>query len=195
MKHYTVRYRLYNDNEELIFNSEKEACQHIGVTKGSVSTARLQSHKIKGYNVEKLGVISNSNGLSNTRLHSIHRGMMKRCYYKKSNSYKNYGGRGIKVCDEWLGDDGFLNFYSWAIANGYSDDLSIDRINNDGNYEPSNCRWANNKEQSSNTRQAKPILVNGEYLNLHEIERKYGIARQTIKRRLKRGADLLTGKK
>ena len=84
------------------------------------------------------------------RLRSIYNNMLKRCYYKKSIGYKNWGGRGIIVCNEWLDD--FLNFYNWAIVNGYQSNLSIDRINNDGNYEPLNCRWATAKQQRHNQR-------------------------------------------
>ena len=78
--------------------------------------------------------------------------MKHRCYCQTSRNYKYYGARGIKVCDEWLGKDGFKNFKEWAIENGYKKDLSIDRINNDGNYEPSNCRWTTRSVQNMSRR-------------------------------------------
>ena len=97
--------------------------------------------------------ISNPNyrhGLSSTRLYKIFYGMKHRCYNTSNKHYKHYGGRGIKVCDEWLND--FTIFHDWAIANGYKDDLTIDRIDVNGDYEPSNCKWSTQEEQASNKR-------------------------------------------
>ena len=85
-----------------------------------------------------------------TRLASIYQGMKQRCYNTKRPNYKYYGGRGIVICDEWLNSP--QAFYNWAIANGYQENLTIDRISTDGNYEPQNCRWATFKEQATNKR-------------------------------------------
>jgi len=89
-----------------------------------------------------------THGLSKTRLHKTWRGIIQRCNNKKNTRFKYYGGRGIIICDEWLNN--FKSFYDWSIKNGYSDDLTIDRINNDGNYEPGNCRWITMLEQCHN---------------------------------------------
>lgn len=91
-----------------------------------------------------------THGEEGTRLYGIWRGMKSRCYNPNVQKYKDYGGRGIKICEEWLDD--FQAFYDWAMSHGYTDALSIDRIDVDGNYEPSNCRWATAKEQRHNRR-------------------------------------------
>lgn len=97
----------------------------------------------------------------NTKLYRIWSGIKSRCYNKKDTiKYATYGGRGIKVCDEWKKD--FMAFYNWAVNNGYKDGLSIDRIDVNGNYEPNNCRWTTIKEQERNKRKTIYLVRNGE---------------------------------
>lgn len=107
-------------------------------------------------------------GLGNERLYSIWLNMRTRCFNPKVKSYKDYGGRGITVCKEW---DDFTNFYQWSLNNGYEDNLTIDRIDNDGNYEPSNCRWGTRVVQMNNTSQNVKIEINGELKTLADHAR------------------------
>ena len=127
-------------------------------------------------------------GKNKSRLSNIHRGMIERCENKNSIEYHRYGARGIKICDEW---HDLKIFADWAIANGYSDDLTLDRINNDGNYCPENCRWATTREQSNNKRNTVYVTIEGETLPLQFAAEKYNCPRYRIVNRLRAGyADL-----
>lgn len=126
-------------------------------------------------------------GYAHTRIHEIWKSMFQRCYNKNDNAYKNYGGRGIVICDEWRDFDVFKN---WAFANGYGDDLSIDRIDVNGNYEPDNCRWADRYVQSNNTRRNVMVKI-GEVT--HSLKVWCDILRleySTVKSRHKKGMDV-----
>ena len=115
---------------------------------------------------KKTSARNTTHGLRNHALYSVWVRIKERCYNKNAKPYLDYGGRGIAMCDEWRDD--FQMFYDWSIASGYKKGLSIDRIDNNGNYEPSNCRWATAKEQSRNRRSNKMIKYNGEVKSLSE---------------------------
>lgn len=126
-------------------------------------------------------------GKVKTRLYSIWSNMKNRCDNPNAQFYKDYGGRGITYCEEWRD---FIAFEKWAVANGYKEDLTIDRINNNGNYEPDNCRWTSIKEQQRNRRSNHLLTFKGETHCINEWAEILGISRETIKNRLGYGWDI-----
>lgn len=123
-----------------------------------------------------------THGKTNCRLYRIWNNMKRRCYTKTNHDYKDYGKRGISLCEDWKND--FNNFYTWAINNGYKDNLTIDRINNDGNYEPSNCRWITNREQQYNKRKTLKIEYKGISKTITQWEQFLGMGRGKLYWRL-----------
>lgn len=121
----------------------------------------------------------------NRRLFGILKNMKKRCYSPDCDRYKDYGGRGITICQEWLDD--FDNFADWAKANGYALGLTIDRIDNNGNYEPDNCRWITKKEQNRNKRTNLLVTYRGETKPLIEWCEQLGLRYDPINNRIKKG--------
>jgi hypothetical protein len=108
--------------------------------------------------------------------------MKKRCYNEKCPDFKNYGGRGITVCDEWRND--FKAFYDWSISHGWKKDLYIDRIDNDGNYDPSNCRWTTMTVQANNTRHIHAITYNGKTQSMMDWCRELDLDYYTVRSRI-----------
>jgi len=145
---------------------------------GTVRSFRVDSVK-SGY-TSSCGCYSKAiHGLTNTPLHLLWQGMLSRC---KDLSNPTYGGRGIKVCDEWLGTEGFIAFNEWAQASGYfyksirgkkKQLLSLDRIDNDGPYSPENCRWATAKQQARNKQDSLVYFYDGKDRPLKEIVENY----------------------
>lgn len=127
---------------------------------------------------------------TNTRLFTIWMGMKSRCCRESCPDYKNYGGRGIVICQEWL--DNFEIFRDWALANGYSDNLTIDRKNVDGNYCPENCRWATSEVQDNNKRNSVYYEINGVRKTVSEWSKIYNIPQSLVRGRLKRGINIET---
>lgn len=121
----------------------------------------------------------------NQRLYSIYDKMKQRCYNKNNNAFKYYGSRGIKIYQPWLDD--FMIFYNWAVNNGYSDNLTIDRIDVNGNYEPNNCRWVTYEEQNNNTRRNVHITYNGKTQSVSQWSRDLNIPINRIYYRYHKG--------
>lgn len=129
--------------------------------------------------------IKKKHGETHTRLYSIWRGMKKRCTVDTYDSFHRYGGRGIKICSEWL--ENFSEFSKWAKENGYKDNLTLDRIDVNGNYCPENCRWVSMKEQSRNRRTNHNLTFCGNTHTISEWSEITGIGKRTILERLHRG--------
>lgn len=136
---------------------------------------------IKNKNGDKRGCCG-IHGLSRTRIYNTWTDMKKRCYNKKNKRYANYGNRGIVVCEEWK--KSFELFHEWAILNGYSDELTIDRIEINGNYEPNNCRFSDRKTQQRNTTRNHYVTAFGKTKTIVEWSEINGLSPDLIKDRL-----------
>ena len=190
MKHCSTVYELEKDGVILRFQSEREACEHLGVVKCSVASCYRRGRKCKGYTINRIGMSTHHE--TKTKLHKRWESMIARCEYTKHPHYNNYGERGISVCKDW---HNYENFRNWALNNGYSEDLSIDRIDNNGNYEPSNCRFVTMEEQSSNKRNNHWIQYGLDNLTVSQFSKKYGVPKSTVRWRLQNSRDILTGAK
>ena len=151
-------------------------------TRYLVSCKKCNDGKNHKFNKKKL------DELSNGKIKYVLYRMIKRCYNEKSKDYKWYGGKGITVCEEWLNDTN--KFVEWALNNGYEKGLTIDRIDPNGNYEPSNCRWVDMIVQNNNKTNLKKYKYNGEYLSLAQISRLHGIKYRTLLGRINSGWDI-----
>ena len=143
-----------------------------------------------GCSWKKAGERTFKHGMKNTRLYYIWSSMKKRCFNENEPSYLQYGGRGISVCNEWK--ENFKAFHDWALENGYDEnaergECTIDRIDVNGDYEPSNCRWVSMKEQSRNRRNTIYLNKDGEKIPLSEICEKQGLNYSRIRGRMARG--------
>lgn len=137
------------------------------------------------FKLDNITAFNYKHGNCYTRIYRIWLGMKDRCTNPKNNSYHNYGGRGITICENWKND--FNSFYNWAISNGYNDTLSIERIDVNGNYCPENCKWATISEQNNNTRRSILITYNGETKTLKEWSSSFKLNYSTVYSRYKKG--------
>lgn len=121
-------------------------------------------------------------------LYSRYKHIKERCYNPNSKSYYRYGGRGIKMCDEWLNN--YQSFEEWCLSHGFQEELAIDRINNDGDYSPDNCRFVTLKENNQKRNTTRWYTIDGETKNLQQWCDVYGICRGTVYSRLENGWDI-----
>lgn len=124
-----------------------------------------------------------THGETKTRLYSIHRGIKQRCNNPKDTGYKYYGGKGIKLCDEW---NDYIKFAEWAKANGYNDTLTIERIDSNGDYCPDNCTWATRKEQVRNRNISHFVTYKGQKMLLLDLAEMTNISYTTLLRHLRK---------
>lgn len=132
-------------------------------------------------------IITKQDAVYKERLYSVWMSMKDRCRNPNNKAYRNYGARGIEVCEEWRRD--YKAFREWAMKNGYNQGLWIDRIDNDYGYSPENCRWVTPATQSRNKRTTRLVRHNGEYVCLKDAEMLSGIKAATISRRIELGWD------
>lgn len=179
--------KLYNTKYKLVVLC-KCSCGNI---KEILHQSILQ-HKTKScgcYHKERNKEVQTTHGLRKHSIYAIWKSMKQRCYNFKNKGYKNYGKRGIKVCQEWL--DNFQTFYDWAIQNGYKKGLSIERKENNGNYCPENCKWASKQEQANNTRSNNRIYAFNETKTLMQWSKdsRCNVNYDCLKRRIILGWD------
>lgn len=177
---------LFKKEQVYLFNGKKNGFRYFYTCLcdcGKI-TVVAKSHLLSGH-TRSCGCISQKHLKTNTRLFRIWIGIKGRCLNKNNKKFKNYGGRGISICDEWKND--FKTFYDWAISNGYADNLTIDRIDNNGNYEPSNCRWVSQEVQQNNKSNNYFIEYNGKSMTLSQWTKLYNLNYSTVVSRLSYG--------
>ena len=174
----TVIKRAENNKHGLPRWECKCECENITLVSGQ----HLREGKVKSCGCFKKEA-QKTHGMTHTRLHRIWSSMKARCENSNRKDYKRYGERGIKVCEEW---HDFLTFYKWAVSNGYSETLTLDRIDVSGNYEPSNCRWATAKEQGNNRTNNHLITYNGETKTISQWAEERSINHDTLYSRINR---------
>lgn len=156
-------------------------CGNTKIMYGS-SLLRGSTRSCGCLSVERQPFRNRIHGMSHSRLERIYNGMYNRCYNTKHDNYKNYGMRGITICDEWLSDHS--KFYNWAMANGYNDLLSLDRIDNNLGYSPDNCRFVSMIHQENHRRNNVYYELDGERHTLSEWGRITGISYNTLRARI-----------
>lgn len=157
------------------------------------NTTEVRGDMLRNGRIKSCGCLQNDrreevctkHGQSKTKLYKNYHAMKNRCYNKHNTAYKHYGARGIVVCDEWLLN--YKTFYDWAMDNGYKEGLTIDRIDVNGNYEPTNCRWVDQETQQNNKRNNIYITYNGKTQTLMQWANELNLTYACIKHRYERG--------
>lgn len=166
-------------------NSTNRKAQWLCKCKCGAETI-VRSDHLKSGATKSCGCDKNiKHGLSKTRLYYIWNGMRQRCNSPQHKDYPNYGAKGISVCEAWRND--FMAFREWALSNGYADNLTIDRIDGNGNYEPSNCRWVSSQKQAINRRSTILIEYKGKEISLSDLASELNLPKTTVFRKFNNG--------
>ena len=163
----------------------------IIVTSSNLVSGRTSSCKICGK--KRLSEKNKKHGMTSTKLYGVWNSVKTRSTNTNSKSYKDYGARGIRICEEWKESS---NFFEWALENGYKNGLEIDRIDVNGNYEPSNCRWVTRIVQQNNMRKNHIVEYNGQSKTIAEWSRELNIKYDKLWKSIKKGLgieDILKG--
>ena len=155
----------------------------VNVRTNSLTGTRINTRSCGCLHKDKV----TKHGRHKTRIYRIWGEMRSRCHNPQNDNYNSYGGRGIKICNEWAD---FKKFYLWSVENGYSDKLTLDRIDVNGDYSPQNCRWATSKQQANNRRNNHYMSLNGQTKTVTEWANEYGIVPTTLLSRLRKGIQL-----
>ena len=171
----------FSSNRVTLWKCRCDCGNTIIVREGNLHSGKSQSCGC--LNVERTKEANLRHGMAHTRLYNIWSKMKERCYNTTRKAYKNYGGKGVHVCDEWRND--FQKFYDWAINNGYKENLTIDRINSNGNYDPVNCRWVTLSENVRLKYKFDFITVGDLSLTIHDWAHRIGLSQETLRERYK----------
>lgn len=165
---------------------------YIETNTGKLKTGHTQSCGcLKDENKNKIGDLNKKYAhFGDKKLYGVYKAMIERCYNQDNPRYKNYGGRDIKVCDEWLGEFGYDKFAEWALSSGREEGLTLDRIDVNGDYEPKNCRWITNQEQQYNKRTNILAEYDGETRPLKYWARELSIPYTTLHAWFKNGMSI-----
>lgn len=181
----TVINYAYSKNGHTFWNCECECGTKKVIMGTSLNTGKTKSCGCL------IAESKTTHGLSYHPLYRVHSTMKQRCYNYNCEDYYLYGGKGIIICDEWLGINGVVNFYNWAMNNGYEQGLEIDRIDSDDNYEPDNCRWVNDIEQANNTSRNISFTIDNETRTFMDWCRLYDKNHDVVYGRINNGWELL----
>lgn len=186
---------------ERVLITRKNATSKNGVKRENVwlcececgNKKNVYPHALRNGSTKSCGECRDTNGVKRKdyngeefkRLRDIFKNMKRRCYDEKNKDFKNYGGKGIKIHEEWLNDP--ESFCQWSIENGYDDNLTIDRIDSCGNYSPDNCRWVTMKVQQNNRTNNLMIEINGKKQTMQQWVDETGIKYSTLRYRYHKG--------